>query len=214
MCIDNPLIVKGKKKDIKRIVLTTNNGTIKVDSYFKSSEHYDLNPDRPGNAIVYISRKESPNKPFDSIQFEVRRLPVRPSFASLNGGRIQKSQAVAQIGLAVHVVNANINAGMPVKAFTIQIIRNGKEIFLKRLMSMYLDKETKIFLKQLSNGDSVIFKDIIVSDCDGSDRHVQSLEVVMIKAEEYIESEEDRPKDGDEVIDPITGETYMYKEEK
>ena len=167
--IDNPLTiaVPGISPDL--IVVSTNNGTISKDEHL-SKGHYDVWPQHPGSATIYI--KEITPTPrgkviLDSIRFVVRRIASpTPMLCGRTNGKIEKSLLCVQIAPYAILDGFDFDAKFQILAFTTIVIRNNDVIFSKRVVDYKgarFDTETKDFFKTVRDNDEVIIKDVIVT---------------------------------------------------
>ncbi len=203
--LGNPLTVAAEGCKLKDILVTTDNGEIRADS-FRYSGHYTAWPEKEGRAIIYVKKKLSNGKlkTLDSVLFTVKQFPLPYAHLSASTcGNISQSVLLAQI--APYAVTYEICWNFIITSFTIVIYRNNREIFRRTTANPQrarIDQATKDFFHRLKNKDKVIFKDITILSFYQQSRTLEPMEFTITDAHKYRRINVD---ESETVIDPITG---------
>lgn len=212
-CVENRLKIAVENCPEDLLVVSTDNGEIRKNEYLRGG--YSIRPKQFGHATVYVGRKTTKGvKRLDSVYYCVKRIP--PPHITLNGqteGNISKARMRVEIAPSANIESFNFEARMLVKQYTVIVYRNNNEIFRRKNCddNGRIDSVTRAFFDDLENNDKVIFTQFIVSDCSGDRTDVNSIELVVTDAKNS-PKEQLRPEHGEmEIIDPVTGRSYMKK---
>lgn len=214
LCIANPLTIAVENTASSSIIVTTDNGEIRVDSFRKGG--YTAWPAHSGVATIYVKKKTKKGiKVIGEEKFRVKKIPVsEPRFAGKKGGELSKAMVKVQIAPIAFIENFDFDARFRITDFTVIVMRRKKELYRKSIHDMNgarLDEETRSFFYKLRNGDRLLFTDIKVEDCEHVPRETTDMEFTIKDAYPPYHIKR-RPKHGEqEVIDPITGETKIMK---
>ncbi len=211
--VSNPLVIAAENTSSKSLVVTTDNGEIRIDSFARQG-HYTLWPDHPGAATIIIKKKTSKGlKTIDSTFFRVKRIPPPvPRLSGKKGGEISKAVLCIQIAPEAVMEDIHTCAKFMITGFTVVIVRRDKEIFSRSVYNKKgarIDAATSKFFQRLHNKDKVIFRDITEIGFDGFTNNLAPLNFTITNARE---SRKSRSKHGEEiVIDPVTGLEKVIK---
>ncbi len=213
MCIDNHFKVAVENTPSKDLVLETDNGSIDREEDYPPG-YYKINTKKDGKAVIYVDRKTPKGlKRIDSQIFWVKKLPCVAALGGKPGGPFSKSSICAQIAPQVYVANLNIHPDFIIEQFTVIVhCPCGQELFKRTLKNngtfgARIDPTTNDFFTTLENGDTVLFTDFKIRNCDFGlePQFYQPMVFTITEAEKY-----HKPIPGEvyELEDPVTGNVF------
>jgi hypothetical protein len=207
--IPNPLTIVAEGYKSKNLVVTTDNGTISMDSFGRAG-HYNIWPARTGTAELTIcAKKLKGNIKIASGVFRVKRLSLsKPRLGGKTGGEISQLFLCSQI--APEASYDGYCGRCSIRKFSILVYRRNREIFSRTFTSSKsyyarIDSVTNDFFYKLKNNDKVIFKDMIIRDFDGTPRDLEPMVFTVTDAHKYRRM---KSTDTAVIIDPTTGAEY------
>lgn len=208
-CVANSITVAAENIPCRDILLETDNGTIRTDS-FRPPGHYTIWPDKLGNATVIVKRKKGRGYvTIGQMPFRVRRFEASARFLGKNEGELSTIEVRESVAPATVILGGDFCGHYLIDSFTITVIRDGEEIFKKRLYDMNgarFDDTTRNFLATVKQRDKLFFSEITCKDLCRQSVKLGDMEFVISNAHEK------RPEHGQEIrIDPITGQEVIKK---
>jgi hypothetical protein len=124
-----------------------------------------------------------------------------------------KSLLCNAIAPVTYYPNIDVEVRIPIKEYTVNIYRHANQIFTRKLGEEEgrIDSVTNDFFTTLENGDSVVFNNFIAKDCSGEIDDLNSIQFTITEAENYHKPPPHKPGELEEIIDPVTGESYIKK---
>lgn len=212
LCEDNwiTIAVDGLKSSSLRV--TTNNGTI-TPAY--PSGTFIIKPVYPKPAIIYVDER-LPSGKFKRLSEQYLRVKYatlrEPYLLSVDGDDTITRNRLYNCDITTDIRGFVSVKGLPITGFTV-IAKRKREIIYKTTITnkpqAHIDSNTRKFFYKLLNNDSLIFSDVRMQYCNGSDTMVAGTVFgYVIRAPK---TEDDPYMDFEKGIiieDPITGEVY------
>lgn len=184
LCLPNPISVVVKGISSNSIFLKTNNGNIEDDTY-SSKSNYLYYPKTSGKSMIYIYKKSKKPKLIDSTVIYIDRIPVnRPRFAYAQSGLLTLSAVLSQVGLDGQMEEI-CSGKFHIAKYTITVSRHNIVIFDRTVEGAEIDSISHDFFYNLQNGDSLVFREIAIRDCDNTIRSLPSIAFAITDAYEY-----------------------------
>lgn len=120
----------------------------------------------------------------DSTLLYQRKFSVKPlpKATTTWGGRFKtemsKSEFLSQRGLKAEVLNYDYDLSVPIKRYSLLVIKDGKPIYFQDCVGAKLDTSTKVTLsKLLRGGERVLFTNIEVTPYYHFNKFINSIEI-------------------------------------
>ena len=171
--VDNPLSIVTEKIPCEKVIVTSDKGQI-----YGNGCTYIYRDFESGSVNIILSKKENDKViEIGRVFFRVKNIPNPfPKIGPSSGGEIKKVFLVNQQFLRAELDGFDFDARFRVDSFTTCIIRNDKCLYkeIKNIGSKLNEKVIEA-LKEIKNGDFVIFKKIYVKGPDGIERLISPL---------------------------------------
>lgn len=173
----NPLTIAVENTPCNSLEVTIDNGTIE-----KTGDcEYTAIPKNPGEAIVKVFKITGRAKiSIGESKFRAKWTPDPVAmFDGRHKGFLSKSILCEQQVLVALYPNYDYDPGFEIVHCTITITRNGRVIYSKDFISARFDDELKKELCSLEGGEAVTVDNIHVKGREGSDRELESINIIV-----------------------------------
>ena len=183
--IDNPLTIAAEHIPADKLIVTTDNGSIRGDS-----GHYSIVPYHPNERTVVTVSVYKQNKIVElgRTYFKVKCITsIGVALCGKSGGAISLGAVQHTIAPIGYLENFEIDAHIPIISFTVLVNRDGVLIFSKTIRNargarLNEDAETKKMISNLRIGDELKLTNLsyngMSEGCNGS---LRPLEFVIAK---------------------------------
>ena len=160
--------------------VTTDNG--KIERSEEDCTLYHYHPLKSGYVHIIIKGKTPKGKIIDSVEFRVRDLPnPTPNLAGQkNGDILKKKHLMINMGIRADM-NIDFDFRFIIQKYTVAILRNNKTIFTGNCLGPYFSNEVMEELKNIKQGDKLLFYDIETHTVSGDIIKLSTMEFTIIE---------------------------------
>jgi hypothetical protein len=167
---DNPMMVVVENTSCDSILISTNNGIIKIfgkDTNRAVNCWFGWDPSKLGEGTIFVNKITSRDTIIiGSEKFKVINFPdpeVYLGSTMKSGGVITKDsmQNCGGLAFSYHFIDVDIT-GPDIKSYCVIVIRNKNMIYYKEITGMAITKDALEFFKTLEDSDTVIFSKIVL----------------------------------------------------